>query len=104
MLNAYKKYWKNYFNFKDSSSRSDYWWLILANVIIFTILLIFSIIAIIAVFPSFLEAISGSSIASKSSSNSSSVWIFGSLLIAVILFVFANIIPAISLGVRRVRD
>ncbi|OIL16272.1 hypothetical protein ATW93_01095 [Oenococcus oeni] len=42
MLNAYKKYWKNYFNFKDSSSRSDYWWLILANVIIFTILLIFS--------------------------------------------------------------
>lgn len=27
-----------------------------------------------------------------------------SLLIAVILFVFANIIPAISLGVRRVRD
>ncbi|KGH56751.1 DUF805 domain-containing protein [Oenococcus oeni] len=104
MLNDYKKYWKNYFNFKDSSSRSDYWWLILANVIIFTILLIFSIIAIIAVFPSFLEAISGSSIASKSSSNSSSVWIFGSLLIAVILFVFANIIPAISLGVRRVRD
>ncbi|AZZ60979.1 DUF805 domain-containing protein [Oenococcus sp. UCMA 16435] len=104
MLNAYKKYWKNYFNFKDSSSRSDYWWLILANVIIFTILLIFSIIAVIAVFPSFLEAISGSGTASKSSSNSSAIWIFGSLLIAVILFAFANIIPMISLGVRRVRD
>ncbi len=34
MIEAYKKYFINYTNFKGRSSRSDYWWVILANFII----------------------------------------------------------------------
>jgi len=34
MIEAYKKFWRHYFNFSDRSSRSDFWWVILCNVII----------------------------------------------------------------------
>ena len=34
MIEAYKKYFINYANFKGRSSRSDYWWVVLANIII----------------------------------------------------------------------
>ncbi len=31
MIQAYKNYWKNYTNFKDRTSVSGYWWVVLAN-------------------------------------------------------------------------
>jgi uncharacterized membrane protein YhaH (DUF805 family) len=34
MIDAYKRFLKNYANFKGRSSRGDYWWVILANLII----------------------------------------------------------------------
>ena len=34
MIEAYKKYWKNYANFNGRSSRSDYWYVFLCNIII----------------------------------------------------------------------
>lgn len=34
MITAYKKYWVNIFNFKGRSTRSDYWYVVLANLII----------------------------------------------------------------------
>ena len=34
MVNAYKKFWLNYFNFNGRSTRSDYWYVVLANFLI----------------------------------------------------------------------
>lgn len=34
MVEAYKKFWKNAFNFKDRTNRADFWYVILANFII----------------------------------------------------------------------
>lgn len=28
---AFKKYWKNYFNFKGRARRSEFWWMVLGN-------------------------------------------------------------------------
>lgn len=45
MIEAYKKFLNNYFNFKGRSTRSDYWYVVLANFIIgFTLGFISSLI------------------------------------------------------------
>jgi len=37
MIEAYKKYWLNYFNFSGRSTRSDYWYVVLINFVIFQV-------------------------------------------------------------------
>ncbi len=34
MINAYKAYWKRYFDFKGRTSRSNFWWAILGQLIV----------------------------------------------------------------------
>ena len=34
MIEAYKSFWMNYANFKGRATRGEYWWVVLANVII----------------------------------------------------------------------
>ncbi len=34
MFQAYKNYWINFTNFEGKSSRSDFWWVVLCNVLI----------------------------------------------------------------------
>lgn len=34
MIEAYKKFWMNYANFKGRATRGDYWWVVLANMIV----------------------------------------------------------------------
>ncbi len=34
MINAYKAYWKRYFDFKGRTSRSNFWWAILGQFIV----------------------------------------------------------------------
>ncbi|PMD68221.1 DUF805 domain-containing protein [Companilactobacillus nuruki] len=34
MINSYKKFWDNIFNFSSTSSRSDYWWPVIINYIL----------------------------------------------------------------------
>ena len=38
MLKAYKYYWENAFKYQTTSTRADYWWAVLMNVIIYAIL------------------------------------------------------------------
>ena len=38
MLEAYKEYFQRYFDFSGKTSRSGYWWVVLANLIIGTVL------------------------------------------------------------------
>ena len=47
MIEAYKKFWKGYVDFKGRSTRSDYWLAVLANTIV-TIML-FSIVIVVIV-------------------------------------------------------
>ena len=39
MLSAYKTFWRQFFDFKNPSSRSDYWWVFLINLIIYILLI-----------------------------------------------------------------
>lgn len=43
MIEAYKKFWRNYANFQDCSSVSDYWYVILVNFIIGFVLAILNL-------------------------------------------------------------
>ncbi|WP_285013700.1 DUF805 domain-containing protein [Lactococcus garvieae] len=44
MINAYKDFWKRSFTFLGTSTRSQYWWATLANLVIVMILLFATII------------------------------------------------------------
>ena len=92
MLKAYKYYWENAFKYQATSTRADYWWAVLMNVIIYAILWL-------------LLAASGvSSIGSLVNGTTQGL---GMVLIIVVImgvFGFANIFPAISITVRRLRD
>ena len=50
MIEAYKKFWKGYVDFKGRSTRSDYWLAVLSNTIVTIIL--FSIVIVVIVFDS----------------------------------------------------
>ena len=87
MFRAYKKYWMGYVDFTGCSSRSDYWFAVLANTIVTIIL--FSILIVVIVFDS---------------PNSHYHVILSLLYLLVMVYFFANYIPSIALQVRRLRD
>ena len=87
MIEAYKKFWKGYVDFKGRSTRSDYWLAVLANTIVTIIL--FSIVIVVIVFDS----------------HDSPYHVILTLLYGfAMLYFFANYIPSIALQVRRLRD
>ena len=89
MIEAYKKFWKGYVDFEGRSTRSDYWFAYLANmltVVDFHVLLaVFGGIAG-ATDSSFLDVIS--------------------LILLLIFFAYgiAAVLPCIAIAVRRLRD
>jgi uncharacterized membrane protein YhaH (DUF805 family) len=92
MFKAYKYYWQNSFKYQATSTRADFWWSVLMNVIIYAILWL-------------LLAASGvSSIGSLI--NGTTQGLGAVLVIIVIMGIFgiANIFPEISIAVRRFRD
>ena len=40
MIKAYIDFWKRAFDFRGRSTRSDYWWFFLANIIVYGILVV----------------------------------------------------------------
>lgn len=76
IINCYKKFWKNYTYFSGRSRRSEYWFVVLMNVIINVVLSILSIIPYIGV-------------------------LFGAL---ASLYSLAILIPSLALAVRRLHD
>lgn len=44
MIKAYIDFWKRAFDFRGRSTRPDFWWTYLVNVIIMTILVVFCIL------------------------------------------------------------
>lgn len=95
MIQAYIDYWKNYANFKGQSSRSDYWWVFLANLIIVWVLGIIGFTGALMSYAenhSIHEVVKGMSIIPMIA------------VIILILYLLATIIPHLSLVYRRIKD
>ena len=89
MIEAYKKFWKGYVDFKGRSTRSDYWFVYLVNVLI--------------TFAYFLlQAVFGGLVAVTESSFLAVI----SLILLLIFFAYGIVafLPSIALTVRRLRD
>lgn len=92
MLKAYKYYWQNSFKYQATSSRADYWWPVLMNLIIYAILWL-------------LLAASGvSSIGSLVNGTTQGLGMVLIIVVIMAAFGFANIFPEIAITVRRLRD
>ena len=89
MFRAYKKYWVGYVDFKGRSTRSDYWFVYLVNVLI-----TFAYFLLQAVFGGLAAATDSSFLAVIS------------LILLLIFFAYgiAACLPGIALTVRRLRD
>ena len=87
IFRAYKKYWMGYVDFTGRSSRSDYWFAVLANTIVSIIL--FTVIIVVIVFDS----------------PGSDYHVILNLLYGLaMVYFFATYIPSFALQVRRLRD
>ena len=89
MIEAYKKFWKGYVDFEGRSTRSDYWFVYLVNVLI-----TFAYFLLQAVFGGIAGATDSSFLAVIS------------LILLLIFFAFgvAAILPGLAVTVRRLRD
>ena len=89
MIEAYKKFWKGYVDFEGRSTRSDYWFVYLVNVLI-----TFAYFLLQAVFGGLAAATDSSFLAVIS------------LILLLIFFAYgvAAVLPGIALTVRCLRD
>ena len=89
MIEAYKKFWKGYVDFEGRSTRSDYWFVYLVNVLI-----TFAYFLLQAVFGGLAAATDSSFLAVIS------------LILLLIFFAYgiAACLPGIAITVRRLRD
>ena len=89
MIEAYKKFWKGYVDFKGRSTPSDYWFAYSAHLLIF-----FTWYLLLAVFERM-----------ESETGSSDLFTIGVILL-LIFFAYgvAAVLPGIALTVRRLRD
>ena len=89
MIEAYKKFWKGYVDFEGRSTRSDYWFAFLANMLI--------VVAFDVLFWVFLG---------MASATDSSFLAVISFILLLILFAYgiAAFLPGIAIAVRRLRD
>ena len=95
MIQAYKNFFKGYAEFTGRSTRSDFWWIWLGNLIIS---IPFWIIYISIVYLS-------TAIDSVSNSASEAAFmVFGLVAIIYAVFYLAILVPTIALSVRRLRD
>ena len=86
MINAYKNFFKGYVDFAGRSTRSDYWWIWLGNMIIY-----------IPFFFSYGNAISNPR-------NESALISLGGTAIIYMVIGLALLLPGLALTVRRLRD
>ena len=95
MINAYKNFFKNYAEFTGRSTRPDYWWVWLGNLILsipFWVIYIYTV---------FLSAVMDSV---SDSASEAAFMIFGLVAIIYVVFYLAILVPTIALTIRRLRD
>lgn len=81
MIDSYKIFWKKAFDFKGRTTRNEYWWAYLANIIVYFLLAIFVGI---------------------SSGINETLGLLFSLI--YFLYTLGQIMPSISIIIRRTRD
>ena len=86
MINAYKNFFKGYVDFAGRSTRSDYWWVLLGNMIL--------------CIPFYLAY--GNALAN--SRNEGALITLGFIAIIYFIFGLALLLPSLALMVRRLRD
>ena len=95
MINAYKNFFKNFAEFTGRSTRPDYWWVWLGNLILS---IPFWIIYFYTVFRStVMDSVSDSA-------SEATFMIFGLVAIIYAIFYLAILVPTLALSVRRLRD
>ena len=95
MIDAYKNFFKNYAEFTGRSTRPDYWWVWLGNLILsipFWIIYFYTV---------FLSTVMDSV---SDSASEATFMIFGLVAIIYAIFYLAILVPTLALSVRRLRD
>lgn len=95
MIEAYKKFWKGYVDFKGRSTRSDYWLNVLAQCLVY---LLFSFLLILIMI-----------LGGDSSTYTSDPYSFQMILVYIVVlgigvYALASLVPSIAIIVRRLRD
>ena len=86
MINAYKNFFKGYVDFAGRSTRSEYWWVWLTNILL-----------LIPLYSAYFNAI-------FSEGSEGAFLALGSLSIIYMIFGLALFLPGLALTVRRLRD
>ncbi|WP_247913045.1 DUF805 domain-containing protein [Streptococcus sp. oral taxon 431] len=95
MINAYKNFFKNYAEFTGRSTRPDFWWVWLGNLILS---IPFWIIYFYIVYLStVMDSVSDSA-------SEATFMAFGLVAIIYAVFYLAILVPTLALSVRRLRD
>ena len=95
MIEAYKKFWKGYVDFKGRSTRSDYWLNVLAQCLVF---LLFGFLLIL------IMILGGDPATYTSDAYSFQMILIYIVLSALGIYMLALLIPSIAIMVRRLRD
>ena len=96
MIKAYIDFWKRAFDFRGRSTRSDYWWFFLANIIVYGILVVVFVFV-----PLFIDAANDPVILNNSAELRKMFLTFSWPLT---IFDWIIRIPRLSLQFRRLRD
>ena len=95
MIDAYKNFFKNYAEFTGRSTRPDFWWVWLGNLILsipFWIIYFYTV---------FLSAVMDSV---SDSASEATFMVLGLVAIIYAIFYLAILVPTLALSVRRLRD
>ena len=95
MINAYKNFFKNFAEFTGRSTRPDYWWVWLGNLILsipFWIIYFYTV---------FLSTVMDSV---SDSASEATFMVLGLVVIIYAIFYLAILVPTLALSVRRLRD
>lgn len=86
MINAYKNFFKGYVDFTGRSTRSEYWWIWLTNMIL-----------LVPFYSAYFKALSNPR-------NETALMALGGIAIIYMIFGLALFLPGLALTVRRLRD
>ena len=86
MINAYKNFFKGYVDFTGRSTRSEYWWIWLGNMIL-----------LVPLYSVYFKALANPR-------NEAALMALGGIAIIYMIFWLALILPMLALTVRRLRD
>ena len=86
MINAYKNFFKGYVDFTGRSTRSEYWWILLTNMIL-----------LVPFYSAYFKVLANPR-------NEAALVALGGIAIIYMIFGLALILPMLALTVRRLRD